>query len=91
MQFSIWLEARDFEEVKNTILTSLFPTLDKQQQKDNIGLPLDTLDDDLINQMLDNGNIRDRLQNRNPHQFLKSKKGITVGQFIDWLINAQSV
>ena len=86
MQFLIWLETReDLENIKKTVLSALFPTLDGQQAEDNMMLTMDTLDSDLIDNMLDNGNVRERLGSRNPHQYLKSKKGITVQQFIQWL------
>ena len=86
--FNIWLEARDdFEDTKATVLSALFPTLDKKQAEDNMLIPMDALDNDLINRMLENGNIIEKLANRDAKQFLKSKKGITVWDFVQWLIN----
>ena len=90
MKFSIWLENRGLYSLKKTILVALFPTLDSHQQEDNLVLTMDTLDQDLIDNMLDNGNVREYLHDRNPHQFLQSKKGITVQQFIDWLAGGQA-
>ncbi|MCK9458480.1 MAG: hypothetical protein M0R80_02405 [Proteobacteria bacterium] len=90
MKFSIWLETRSIENLKKTILVSLFPTLDSHQQEDNLVLTMDTLDQDLIDSMLDNGNVKEYLGERNPHQFLQSKKGITVQQFVDWLASGQA-
>jgi hypothetical protein len=89
MKFSLWLEIRSVENLKKTILAALFPTLDSHQQEDNLVLTLNTLDQDLIDNMLENGNVKEYLGDRNPHQFLQSKKGITVQQFIDWLVNNQ--
>lgn len=90
MKFSIWIETRNIENLKKTILASLFPTLDSHQQEDNLVLTMDTLDQDLIDNMLDNGNVKEYLVDRNPHQFLNTRKGITVQQFIDWLVGGQA-
>jgi hypothetical protein len=90
MKFSIWLENRSIENLKKTVLVALFPTLDPHQQEENLVLTMDTLDQDLIENMLENGNVKEYLGDRNPHQFLQSKKGITVQQFVDWLVGGQA-
>ena len=87
IQFKVWSEARDYKNIKNTVLSSLFPTLDQAQAEENLNITIDTIDPEIIDQMLNNGNIKTKLNIRDPHQFLQSRKGITIQQFIDWLLS----
>jgi hypothetical protein len=91
MQWSIWYEARnDFEDVKKVVITNLFPSLDPEQAEDNMDLPLDSLDSSLKHQLLQSGEIQDRLAGRDAAKFIASKNGVTVADFIRWVADTQA-
>jgi len=84
MKFLIWLERRDFEIVKNVVLSSLFPDLGNKEAEDNVNMKITDLDNSLIDDMLKRGEIEERLEGRDVDQFL-SNKNVTIANFIDWI------
>ena len=81
--FSLWLEQMSQNDVKITVISSLFPELDEEGAESSLDIPLNSFDEVKINDMLDNQEVQDRLAGRDPYQQIE--KGVTIRAFIDWL------